>query len=291
MIDSSHLSALTAVLRSGSFEAAATELGLTQPAVSHRIRALEDRVGAVLIQRGPPCKPTAAGRRLWSHAMQVAAMEQELARQVRSFAPEAQQPVRIAVTADCLATWWPKVMARLPGMLFDLVVDDQDHSADWLRAGEVVAALSAYPRAIRGCQHYGIGNLRYVAVASPDFVARWFPEGVTPEALARSPALTFNSKDALQARWAEPILGPKPRFPTHTIPGVEAFLDAAVAGLGWGLVPKVQAEWKLIMGTVVPLDPDRPLDVPLSWHVASAAVAGLRPLTQAVIAEKKMVLL
>ena len=40
-LDRDQLAALSAVLRVGSFEGAADELGLTQPAVSLRIRALE----------------------------------------------------------------------------------------------------------------------------------------------------------------------------------------------------------------------------------------------------------
>ena len=56
--DPDHLSALAAILRRGSFEAAASELGVTPSAISQRIRTFEDRIGAALINRGSPCTAT-----------------------------------------------------------------------------------------------------------------------------------------------------------------------------------------------------------------------------------------
>ena len=58
------LTAFAAVLEEGSFEAAARRLSITPSAVSQRIRALEDRLGQVLVLRQSPCRPTPAGERL-----------------------------------------------------------------------------------------------------------------------------------------------------------------------------------------------------------------------------------
>ena len=52
-LDRAQLATLSAILRRGSFEQAAMDLGITQSAVSQRLRALEERIGAVLVQRGP----------------------------------------------------------------------------------------------------------------------------------------------------------------------------------------------------------------------------------------------
>ena len=64
MFDYTQLATLSAILRHGAFDAAAVELGITQSAVSQRLRALEDRVGQPLVQRGTPCTGTALGQRL-----------------------------------------------------------------------------------------------------------------------------------------------------------------------------------------------------------------------------------
>ena len=52
--DSRQLAALSAILRLGSFEAAAGALGITQSAVSQRVKALEEQVGSVLVLRESP---------------------------------------------------------------------------------------------------------------------------------------------------------------------------------------------------------------------------------------------
>jgi DNA-binding transcriptional LysR family regulator len=55
------LAALAAVIEFGSFDAAADRLHVTPSAVSQRIKALEQRVGQVLVVREKPCRATPAG--------------------------------------------------------------------------------------------------------------------------------------------------------------------------------------------------------------------------------------
>ena len=51
-LDYAQIAALTAILKSGSFEGAAHELGITQSAISQRLKALEEQVGTLLVHRG-----------------------------------------------------------------------------------------------------------------------------------------------------------------------------------------------------------------------------------------------
>ena len=69
------LEALAAVVREGTFEAAARSLNITQSAVSQRIRLLEERSGAILIARGRPCVATEYGQQLYRHVEQVQLLE------------------------------------------------------------------------------------------------------------------------------------------------------------------------------------------------------------------------
>ena len=140
MIDRRALMALQTVLNTGSFETAAAKLHVTQSAISQRIKALEDRVGATLIRRTRPTEPTEAGRKMLAHAEAVGLLERELSMALGGLSDIEARPLRIAVTADSLATWVIDALARVPGLLFDLVIDDQDHSAELLRAGEVSGA-------------------------------------------------------------------------------------------------------------------------------------------------------
>jgi LysR family transcriptional regulator (chromosome initiation inhibitor) len=277
MFDYAQLQTLATVIRLGSFDAAASSLGLTQSAVSQRIRALEDRVGAVLVIRGQPCRATETGGRLARHLETVALLEQALT-------PGTSAParVRIAVNADSLATWFLPALAKATGLLYDLVLDDQDHSADWLRRGEVAAAVTGHRGPVQGCDSHDLGHMRYVATASPDFVATWFADGVTADSLARAPAMTFNEKDRLQRDWVRAVAGRDLTLPTHLIPASQGFADAARLGIGWGMNPLALVQNDLDSGRLKALLPDHPLDVALYWQVARRTGPALAPLTRAV---------
>lgn len=71
------LAAFAAVLGEGSFDAAAQRLSLTPSAISQRIKALEDRLGQVLILRRTPCEATPAGKRLLGSVQQLRLLEAE----------------------------------------------------------------------------------------------------------------------------------------------------------------------------------------------------------------------
>lgn len=278
---SDHLATLGAILRSGSFEAAARALGVTQSAVSQRLKALETRIGAQLIRRGTPCTATDAGQRLAAHADQVALLEAHLGRDLVALTPAPRTRLRLAVTADSLATWLPPALARLQDHLFDLVLDDQDTAHDRLIRGEVLGAITSHAAALPGCDVTPLGRLRYCASASPAFIARHFPKGVTPEALARAPMLQFDSRDQLQHRWITARTGKMLSPPCHHLPSSEGFATAARLGLGWGMNPEPLVARDLSRGTLCVLAADCPLDTALYWQSSRLLGAALVPLTRA----------
>lgn len=283
MLDYAHLAALAAVIRTGSFERAAEQLHVTPSAVSQRVKLLEEKMGAILVVRGQPCAGTPAGQRLCQHIERVALLESELRQDLPG--PMTADPavtLRIAVNADSLATWFIPAMAAAPGCLFDLVLDDQDHSADWLRRGEVLAAVTSSARPVQGCDSLPLGRLRYLATASPAFVLRHFAEGLSERAFTRAPSLTFNRKDQLQALWLRHSLGFTLTPPTHWLPSSQAFVDAALAGIGWGMNPEMAVAEHVRAGRLVALIPDQPLDVPLFWQKSRIASTTLAALTDAV---------
>ncbi len=78
-MDTRQLAAFCAVVEKKSFSQAAERLGVTQPAVSLQIRALEKRLGAQLLDRsGRRVEPTEAGQRLYRNAQRVLAAEEQL---------------------------------------------------------------------------------------------------------------------------------------------------------------------------------------------------------------------
>jgi LysR family transcriptional regulator, chromosome initiation inhibitor len=292
-LDYTQLAALAAVVGEGSFERAARVLHVTPSAVSQRIRQLEERIGAVLVQRGAPCTATPAGAPLLRHAERVALLEADLAAALPGFKRErgvaaTRSTLRIAVNADSLATWCMPALARFaaaqPQVQLDLVLEDQDHASELLRRGDVLAAVTSSAAAVQGCNSHALGRLRYVASASPAFVGRWFARGVTADALAAAPCLVFNRKDELQARWLQRTSRRALQPPCHWLPSAQAFVDAALAGLGWGMNPLPLAQPHLAARRLVELVPGRTIDVALHWQASRLALPALEALTDAVLA-------
>jgi len=296
MLDYPALSALAAVVREGSFERAARALHVTPSAISQRIRLLEERVGCALVVRDQPCRATETGRRLCQHVDHVSLLEHELHAALPALAPEglARVPLPIAVNADSLATWAGPAIAAFAAhspVLMEVAVDDQDHTTEWLRSGAVLAAVTATARPAAGCNSRPLGAMRYLAAASPAFVQRYFPDGVGTGSLARAPSLVFNTKDELQSRWAQRLCHRHVELPRHTLPSPQAFVIAAVAGMGWGLQPEALITPQLEDGSLVQLVPNTPLDVALHWQHARAASGLLDQLTGEVLAAARRALL
>jgi LysR family transcriptional regulator (chromosome initiation inhibitor) len=295
MLDYPALFALAAVVREGSFERAAVALHVTPSAVSQRIRALEERMGCALVVREQPCRATETGRRLCQHVDRVSLMEQELQGLLPTLAPSgvARVELPIAVNADSLATWFAPAMAAFAAgapVLVQLAVDDQDHTREWLRSGAVLAAVTGTARPAAGCNSHPLGAMRYVAAATPGFVRSHFGGGVDADCLSRAPSLVFNAKDDLQARWVRRHCQQDVRLPRHMLPSSQAFVTAAVAGMGWGLQPVALIESHLRDGSLVELVPDSPLDVPLFWQHARAASSLLDGLSRDVLAAARRAL-
>jgi LysR family transcriptional regulator, chromosome initiation inhibitor len=296
MLDYDAMAALAAVIREGSFDRAARALHVTPSAVSQRVRQLEERMGCALVIRGQPCRPTDTGRRLCQHVDHVRLLEQELQQTMPALAAEGEARVTlaVAVNADSLATWLAPALAsfaaRAP-VLMDVAIDDQDHTAQWLRSGTVVAAVTGTARPATGCNSLALGAMRYLAAASPAFMARHFANGVGAASLALAPSLLFNNKDELQDRWVRRLCHRHVELPRHTLPSSQAFVTATLAGMGWGMLPVALARSHLREGSLVELVPDTPLDVPLYWQQARAGSHLLAGLTRQVVAAARQSLL
>lgn len=292
--DPQQLLALSTALREGTFDAAARRLHVTPSAISQRIKALEERVGKLLLIRSNPIQATAEGQVLARLADRMILLEEEARRELGVSNPEEQPTLPIAINSDSLETWFmPAITGFAQDNLarLDLRLDDQDHTADLLRRGEVLAVLTTQAEPVQGCRSEPLGQLRYVAVCSPQFHAQHFSRGVTPEALRTAPVILFNRKDSLQHRYARRYL-PASEWhpPIWWLPSSHAFGVAARAGLGWCMNPLAMVQAALDSGELVMLAPDAIEDEALYWqhwqlearllerlsyHVRTAAVEGL----------------
>lgn len=279
---------LLAVVDEQSFDAAAAVLHVTPSAVSQRVKALEQRTGRVLLLRTKPIQLTSSGQVLVRFARSLAQLEQDTLSEL-GLGAGGRHTVSIAVNADSLATWFLPALAGVPedlGLCFDLQREDQDHTAALLREGLVMAAVTASPHPVHGCTAHRLGRMRYQAMASPAFIGRWLSAAPLPAALPLAPVIVFDRKDDLQDRFLRGLTRRRSFTPVrHHIPASESFVDAVAAGLGWGMVPEIQAAPR--GDALVTLAPERPLDVPLHWQQWKLDSPALAAVARAVAAGAK----
>ncbi|RZU66603.1 LysR family transcriptional regulator [Microterricola gilva] len=282
-LQSDHLRTLAAVLDEGSLESAARALHVTPSAVSQRIKALEQQLGRVLLVRSKPIRATESGELVMRLARQLEQLEHETLATL-GVESSAITPVSVplAVNADSLGTWILPALAELghaENVRFDLHREGEDDTVALLEAGTVVAAVTSVARAIPGCVVRPLGAMEYRPMASPAFVARWFPDGMTLAELAVAPMVNFDRADHMQHGYLreralrEPAAGSGDgstdgplRPPSHYVPSTADFARAIELGMGWGMLPPLQVGERVASGALVELDPAGGIGIPLYWQ-------------------------
>lgn len=279
---------LLAVVDEGTFDAAAAALRVTPSAVSQRVKALEQRTGRVLLQRTKPVRPTESGAVLVRYARQLTRLERDAWGELGLSGAGEPTRVSVAVNADSLATWFLPALTRVAGLCFELHREDEDHTAALLREGLVMAAVTTAADPKPGCTVRPLGRMRYLPVAAPEFTAAHLGGRPLPKALSEAPVVVFDRKDDLQDAFARRLGRGAAGSLRHLVPTSEGFLDAVAAGLGWGMVPEVQAGPLLAEDRLVLLAPEEWMDVTLywqQWKLDSPALAALADAVTATAAE------
>ncbi len=278
MFDYKLLAALAEVVQQGSFERAAQSLSITQSAVSQRIKLLEQRIGRPLLIRSTPVQPTAEGRKLIQHARQVQLMESDLLGEFTQLTSDIYQTLYIAVNADSLATWLPSAFSELfqHNILIKLLVDDQEITHEYLKNGMVEACISTCEKTHQGCKSELLGSMEYVAVASPVFFEKY---GHLP--FRQIPTIEYDQNDNLANAFLKKHFGLEPgQYPAHKLPSVQAFMDAALSGIAYAIVPELQATPYLNSGEMVEMVPGKRLSIPLYWHYLRLETSILKQTTK-----------
>ena len=308
MLDARQLEALAAVIEGGSFGLAAKSLSITLAAVSLRIKSLEAALGQRLLVRGKRVTATPAGQALLGHVRQVRLMESDLVASLPGSSAAqsgAMQTLSVAVNADSLISWFLSGVApalQRHRLLIDIVIDDQDHTHDALKNGDVVGCVTTLAQAMRGCVAEPLGIMRYRCVAAPRLLAEWSAQAVNSanhsvssvslHQMLRSPAVIFNRKDALQDAFLAQHFGLRDAlYPRHFVPAVDAFELALELGLGWGMVPDLLLARRHGSAGLVDVMPGRSVDVVLYWQHWMREPLSAQRLTEAVKQAGRVLLL
>ena len=171
-------------------------------------------------------------------------------------------------------------LGNSPG--FDLTIADPVQSAELMQSGAVVAAVSTKREPIHGFKSFRLGEIRYLAVASPDFADRHFSEGVTLDAIREAPCLRSCASDGLATEWAEAQFGKRPALSFHNCPSFTAAADSILSGHAWSMMAEANAKPYLASLSLVELRPGTPLIRQLYWHVSGSMVQTMSEVTRIV---------
>lgn len=290
MLDYDAIRALLAVEREGSFEGAGRSLSVSSSAISQRIKSLEIATGAVMIKRGKPACVTEIGNTLCRHIEMVLGMESELKKKNSlTFADERETSpiVRISINEDCLSGWFIDVISRqmekTPDWLFDISTKYQDYSGSDIKSGDTLVAISDKKSIMSGFTSIPLGTLSYRATASPAFMEKYFPNGVTLDELAEAPSLRYSAFYDLQHKWICENFGKDIKTRNHMIPNSHLFVSGCLKNIGWGLNTAAMSDEYIASGELVELIPGKTLDIKLYWHYCKAIAESVRPLTESVV--------
>ncbi|MGW2074653.1 LysR family transcriptional regulator, partial [Streptomyces sp. NPDC001953] len=145
LFDPRHLVTLAAVVRHGSFAAAAEELGYTQSAVSQQVAELERRVGARVVVRRP-VRATEAGQVLLDTESAISVSMSRAATELAALADGTGGEVRLGAFISAAASIVPPALARLrathPAVHITLRELEQRETHALLFRGEIDLAIT-----------------------------------------------------------------------------------------------------------------------------------------------------
>ncbi len=237
------LNAFADVVALGSFSAAAARRGLSQPAISLQIRALERRLGVRLIERvGKRAQATAAGHDLLVHARRLADEAEAAAARMQGFRAGRHGRVRIGTGATACIYLLPPVLAALRAAHPEIeIIVETGNSPDILDAVEangLDVALVTLPAARRALSVRALRADPFAAIlpARPRVPAG----ALRPADFAERPLILYDPRGATRAVIDAWLVagGVQPR-PAMELGSVEAIKTLVKAGLGWSILPAV----------------------------------------------------
>lgn len=257
----SELTAFIAVAEHRSFRAAAKQLGVSPPALSHAVRSLEESLNVRLFNRTTrSVSLTEAGEHLLKRVGPALADLQDGINEVASVGNRPSGSIRISAAEagarPLVLHVLPKFLATYPDIHVEIVVDTRlvDIVADGFDAG--VRILDDVPRDMVAVR-FG-PDIRFAAVASPEYLSQ-HPRPTTPQDLLQHRCIRFRFASGALYRWE---LGHHGRNASIDVGGpmtlgnTTLMVDAALAGIGIAWVPDYHVHDHIAAGRLVHLLPE-----------------------------------
>lgn len=264
--DVTTLQAFECAARHGSFTQAATELNLTQSAVSRQIKDLESQLGVLLFERvRQRVILSAMGQKFLPEVRRLLNLTEET--MVRAMASARSESTLSIATLPTFGSRW--LTPRLPAFLRDhpgtvLNVASRSNPFDFEEENFDLAIHYGQPIWAHATCTYLCSEI-IVPVASPSMVAD--NSMATPQDLEGQPLLHLATRPKMWAQWFE-MNGTdlSTAYSGHRFDQFSMVIEAAVAGLGYALLPRYLIEQELETGRLHVLF-DRPMQTENSYYL------------------------
>jgi len=279
------LRAYVKTVQAGSYTRAAELLGADKARLSRQVVALEAALGVRLLTRSTrSLSLTEAGREFFERAVGILAAVDEAERAMQ----QTQSEPRGRLTLTCgvefgqiaVAGWIHRYLARHP--LVSVEADYTSRLVDLVHEGYDLA-IRVGPLADSALSARRLGELRYGLYAAPAYLARrGTPD--SPEALATHAGVVFAGGSHVPA-WTLVAGSQRLRIePEARLIANNSFAvrEAAIAGLGIALLPRLVAAPAIVVGTLIPVLPDWQAP-PVPVHAVYASARYLTPKVRAFI--------
>lgn len=231
------LRVLDAVVTAGGIAAGAERLNIAKSAVSHRIRELEDRLGARLFDRTKRrVQLTEAGRDFHERAVELLKGLERAEEAASSASGELKGRIRVAApvsfTTHCLAPVMGRFLERHPAVT--LSIDTNDRIVDFVEDGfDLAIRIAQLPDSALIARR--LTTIRRACVASPALLER-LGTPQTPGDLSRFPGLRYSNLDETYYwTFADGVVATVAS--RIDIGNGDAVREAAIAGLGVAVLP------------------------------------------------------
>ncbi|NLS12864.1 LysR family transcriptional regulator ArgP [Vibrio sp. SM6] len=286
-LDYKGIEALHSVIEQGSFERAAEQLFISQSAVSQRIKQLEKFLAQPVVIRAQPPKPTPVGKKLLALYQRVTVLEQELLPELLNSDEQRAVQLALATNADSLATWLIPALTEVMKhrhVELNLSIYGEKRSIEKLKSGEVAGAISLESQPITGCRADYLGRMDYVCVASPEFIQRYFSDGVDQSALQQAPSVSYDKYDDMHKTFLQEHFNlARESVVNHHVSNSEAFVRLATSGIAYCLIPKLQIQRELEQGDLVDILPGFLVTYRIYWHHWQLETGVLQQISTAII--------
>ncbi|MBN2655794.1 MAG: ArgP/LysG family DNA-binding transcriptional regulator [Spirochaetales bacterium] len=266
MFEYRQLEALGAVIEYGGFDKAAEKLGLTQSAVTHRIKHLETYAGQPLLIRSNPPVPTQEGLPFYSHYKKMRLLEKDLKAEIGK--EEVSTALSLGVNASTLGSWFLPVLRNIMDhTLIDLHVGEAKVVHNLLQQGELAGCISIRSKSTRGCYVEYLGQLVLRCVASWDFKRRFFSQGINADDMKKAPVVLFHKDSQMMRMFQKNVLNEKPfDVPTHIVPPQYEYFEMISSGRAYGFIPEPFFNLHQVEKELIDLSPLSPIIIPQYWH-------------------------